>query len=97
MIAGYGVGDEHINYWLREFIGIHGEKARVVEITRSQDPNRFAIQRFGVYDLNWQKVTEDAFVNRAGVYCLTLTGGLIEGRQFDTELVKAQLSGTLRY
>ncbi len=55
MIVGYGAGDEHINYWLHEFTLIHGEQARVVEVTRSADPNRFAIQRFGAYDLQWTK------------------------------------------
>ena len=53
MIVGIGAGDEHINYWLREFTVIHGGQARVVEITRSPDPSRFAMQRFGAYDLTW--------------------------------------------
>jgi hypothetical protein len=97
MIVGYGSGDEHINYWLHEFTLIHNEQARVVEITRSADPNRFAMQKFGAYDLQWSrfKGLENAFVNRAGVQCLTLTGGLTETSTFDENLINGAYSGKL--
>jgi hypothetical protein len=99
MIVGYGAGDEHINYWLHEFALIHSEQARVVEVTRSADPNRFAMQRFGAYDLQWSpfKKLENAFVNRAGVRCLTLTGGLTDSSKFDETLINGAFSGEPRY
>jgi hypothetical protein len=97
MIVGYGVGDEHINYWLREFAHIHGEQARVVEVTRSADPDRFAMQRFGAYDLTWSKFKsiENAFINSAGVRCLTIAGGLNKDSAFDENLINGAFSGDL--
>lgn len=100
MIIGYGAGDEHINYWLREYTAIYGEAARVVEVTRSDDPSRFTMQRFGAYDLQWTKVAgnADAFTSRSGVRCLTITGGISAERSFEGRLnglIRARYDGAL--
>ncbi|MGC2634810.1 MAG: hypothetical protein WA215_11415 [Candidatus Cybelea sp.] len=100
MIIGYGAGDEHINYWLREYTAIHGEAARVVEITQSDDSSRFTMQRFGAYDLQWTAVpgNNDAFTSHSGVPCLTITGGITSGRSFEGRLdglIRARYEGTL--
>ncbi len=102
LIVGYGAGDEHVNFWLREYTLIHGDKARVVEITRSSDPARFTMQRFGAYPFEWSSVPggNDALVSRAGVRCLTITGGVTPDRAFEgrlEELINAQYSGALHY
>ena len=34
LVIGYGARDEHINTWIREFVKIHGEKRRVVWISK---------------------------------------------------------------
>lgn len=100
MIIGYGAGDDHINYWLREYTLIHGEDALAVEIRRSEDPAAFTMQKFGAYDLRWSKVpgTEDAFTSAAGIRCLTVTGGVTGERRFEgrlNDLIKALYDGTL--
>jgi hypothetical protein len=100
MIIGYGAGDEHINYWLREYTAIHGEAARVVEITQSDDSSRFTMQRFGAYDLQWTAISgnDDAFTSHAGVRCLTITGGITSERSFAGRLnglIRARYEGNL--
>jgi hypothetical protein len=102
LIAGYGGGDEHINFWLREFGLIHGEGvARIVEITRSDDPATFSLQKIGAYDFPWHKfrANDDIFLSRAGAHCLTITGGILPDRIFDDRLnraINAQYAGGLR-
>ncbi len=100
MIVGYGAGDEHINYWLREFTHIHNENARVVEIRKSADSEQFTMQRAAAaYDLKWHKYKRlnDAYISDAGIRCLTITGGLTADREFNQRLINAQFTGALRY
>jgi hypothetical protein len=102
LIAGYSGGDEHINCWLREFGLIHGEGvARIVEITRSDDPPTFSMQKIGAYDFSWHKfrANDDIFLSLAGAHCLTITGGILKERIFDERLnraINAQYAGDLR-
>lgn len=102
LIVGYGAGDEHINYWLREYTMIHTQKARAVEVTRSADPGRFAMQKFGAYDLRWSNWAKNdgVFVSAAGTRCLTITGGLTADTPFEgrlSTLMLNQYRGELRY
>jgi hypothetical protein len=76
MLVGYGVGDEHINYWIKESSLIHTQHHRVIEIADRKDPRLFASQRFAAYDLKWSDVGDSLFVSAAGAHYLTYTGGL---------------------
>lgn len=79
LIIGYGKGDEHINYWIREFAQIHNQTARVVEITDSDSPATFAIQRITEWpDLHWirHRGLPDVFESAAGVENLAICCGL---------------------
>jgi hypothetical protein len=75
IIIGYGSGDAHINFWLREFALIHEQTARLVEITIETESRRFATQRYGTYDLVWERVDDDLYHPRAGIECLVFNGG----------------------
>ena len=85
LIIGYGVGDEHINYWLKESSLIHRQEQRVIEITDNNDPSHFVSQKFGAYDLNWHKHDDHFFHSDAGAFYLTYTGGLLDGTALPTE------------
>jgi hypothetical protein len=79
LIIGYGKGDEHINYWIQEFAQIHNQAARIVEITNSEAPDTFAVQRITEWsDLNWShyRGLPDVFASAGGVENLVITCGL---------------------
>jgi hypothetical protein len=78
LVVGYGAGDPHINFWLREFAMIHVQEARLVEITDRSDPLEFVIERFASYDLGWEQQGSDLMSNEhgAGVHALVYTAGL---------------------
>jgi hypothetical protein len=79
LIIGYGKGDEHINYWIQEFAQIHNQAARIVEITNSDAPDMFAVQRITEWpDLHWarHRGLPDVFESASGVENLVITCGL---------------------
>ena len=90
LIIGYGAGDDHINFWLREFTLIHSRNGRVVEITKEIDPSRFTIQRFGAYDLVWEEREPGLFINHAGIECVTWTGGLDAEMRIPMDVILSQ-------
>jgi hypothetical protein len=79
LIIGYGKGDDHINHWIREFAQIQNKLARVVELTDSERPTTFAVQRITDWpNLNWSRYRglSDIYASAGGVQNLVITSGL---------------------
>ena len=94
LIIGYGKGDEHINYWIQEFAQIHNQAARVIEITNSDVPHTFAVQRITQWDdLRWDQYRglPDVFESAAGVENLVFTCGLHEDANLPVRLQELAL------
>lgn len=76
LVVGYGAGDEHINYWLKEAALIHRQTLRAVEITDRPNSHHFLSQRLAAYDLNWSTTNEGLYYSGAGAHYLVSTSGL---------------------
>ncbi|MGA3036660.1 MAG: hypothetical protein ABSE64_04165 [Vulcanimicrobiaceae bacterium] len=77
IVIGYGGGDEHINYWIRELNRIHPQHGRVIEITDQTDPINFMSQRIAAYDLRWDTASNpDLRFCHMGLPTLVYTKGL---------------------
>jgi len=78
IVIGYGGGDEHINYWIRELNRIHPRDGRVIEITDQTNTLNFMSQKIAAYDLCWQTTSSpDLRVSRMGLPTLVYTKGLL--------------------
>lgn len=93
LVIGYGVGDEHINYWFREAALIHTNKLRVVEITNQTDSSRFISQRLAAYNLNWRQVAHNLYQSDAGAHYLVCASGLSVESQLPSDVFRSFLNG----
>jgi hypothetical protein len=67
LVIGYGGKDIHVNFWLREFLEIHGVNARLVEITTAFDPEQSLCGRLNL-NLEWNKNEQGVYSESSGVF-----------------------------
>lgn len=92
LIIGYGGNDPHVNFWIEEYLEIHRQAARVIEITTARDPKQFLLSQHSAHNLGWAEIASNVYRNEAyGVRGLTFTGGVGFGVKFPLDQIMEHL------